>query len=239
MSPKKDIEPRRPGIMAPADGLTRIDPSPEFLQRDKTTNDRDPMGIADDPCCSMTLAALSARGRRLTLASSPRSSSTSANPPTPSSHASTDRGSSARVCSPPGSAGPMKGKPDVAIYLARRIDGERWSKPVQDHRRSPARRFGGSRAGIPVLYPPQRPARCLLFAKVGPSPAKWWGVLATSDDDGETWSKPRRLPDGILGPIKNKPIQLPDVTVPCFARRAMRTTSSAGASSWNGPPISA
>jgi alpha-L-rhamnosidase len=30
----------------------------------------------------------------------------------------------------------------------------------------------------------------------------------TSNDDGKTWSKPIHLPEGILGPIKNQPIQL-------------------------------
>jgi predicted neuraminidase len=34
--------------------------------------------------------------------------------------------------------------------------------------------------------------------------------VMTSTDDGRSWSKPRRLPDGILGPIKNKPVELPD-----------------------------
>ena len=48
----------------------------------------------------------------------------------------------------------------------------------------------------------------MLFYKVGPNPEKWWGMLITSEDDGRTWSVPRRLPDGILGPIKNKPVQL-------------------------------
>jgi predicted neuraminidase len=33
-------------------------------------------------------------------------------------------------------------------------------------------------------------------------------MLITSSDGGKSWSQPRRLPDGILGPIKNKPIQL-------------------------------
>ena len=48
----------------------------------------------------------------------------------------------------------------------------------------------------------------MLFYKVGPSPSKWWGMLKTSEDCGKTWSDATRLPDGILGPIKNKPIEL-------------------------------
>jgi predicted neuraminidase len=47
-----------------------------------------------------------------------------------------------------------------------------------------------------------------LFYKVGPSPQRWWGVVRTSRDDGRTWSGATRLPDGILGPIKNKPVRL-------------------------------
>jgi predicted neuraminidase len=35
-------------------------------------------------------------------------------------------------------------------------------------------------------------------------------MVTTSADEGRTWSAPQRLPDGILGPIKNKPIQLPN-----------------------------
>src|SRR5207249_5064177 len=50
----------------------------------------------------------------------------------------------------------------------------------------------------------------VLFYKIGPSPSEWWGMMMTSEDGGKTWSKPRRLPDGILGPIKNKPAQLTD-----------------------------
>jgi predicted neuraminidase len=46
----------------------------------------------------------------------------------------------------------------------------------------------------------------LLFYKVGPTPQAWWGMLITSSDGGRCWSSPRRLPDGILGPIKDKPI---------------------------------
>ena len=50
----------------------------------------------------------------------------------------------------------------------------------------------------------------MLFYKVGPSPSAWWGMMMTSADGGKSWTKPRRLPDGILGPIKNKPVVLAD-----------------------------
>ncbi len=36
------------------------------------------------------------------------------------------------------------------------------------------------------------------------------GLRLLSTDDGAHWSPPQRLPDGILGPIKNKPVQLPN-----------------------------
>jgi alpha-L-rhamnosidase len=40
-------------------------------------------------------------------------------------------------------------------------------------------------------------------------------MLRTSDDGGVTWSDGRRLPDGIIGPAKDKPIQLGDGTILC------------------------
>ena len=59
----------------------------------------------------------------------------------------------------------------------------------------------------PVLF--QMPDGSLaLFYKVGPSPQTWWGMVRTSRDHGRTWSDATRLPDGILGPIKNKPVRL-------------------------------
>ena len=64
----------------------------------------------------------------------------------------------------------------------------------------------------PVLFQP-RSGPLMLFYKVGPSPQTWWGMLRTSADGGRTWSEARRLPDGILGPIKNKPVQLADGTI--------------------------
>ena len=65
----------------------------------------------------------------------------------------------------------------------------------------------------PVLFQPRGAAPLMLFYKVGPSPQTWWGELRTSTDGGRTWSAARRLPDGIYGPIKNKPVQLADGTI--------------------------
>ncbi len=95
--------------------------------------------------------------------------------------------------------------PDVGIWVARR-QGGKWTPPVEvatgvqgDGKRHPC--------WNPVLFQPKT-GPLLLFYKVGPSPSTWWGMLRTSADAGKTWSSATRLPDGILGPIKNKPVQL-------------------------------
>lgn len=44
-----------------------------------------------------------------------------------------------------------------------------------------------------------------LFYKVGSTVGDWTGCLVKSKDGGKTWSDPEALPDGFLGPIKNKP----------------------------------
>lgn len=66
----------------------------------------------------------------------------------------------------------------------------------------------------PVLFR-KRNGELLLFYKVGPSPSGWWGMVKISRDDGRTWSRAYRLPEGFLGPIKNKPIELADGTLLC------------------------
>jgi predicted neuraminidase len=53
-------------------------------------------------------------------------------------------------------------------------------------------------------------ASLALFYKVGPSPQEWWGMVRSSRDSGRTWGDGTRLPDGVLGPIKNKPVSLSD-----------------------------
>lgn len=100
----------------------------------------------------------------------------------------------------------------MGIWLSRN-DGNGWSAPVEvaNGIESPEKRYP---CWNPVLF---RPAAgpLMLFYKVGPSPSKWWGMLMTSADDGRTWGKPSRLPEGILGPIKNKPVQLADGATLC------------------------
>lgn len=61
----------------------------------------------------------------------------------------------------------------------------------------------------PVLFQPAE-GLLFLFYKVGPNPSRWRGMLTTSTDGGKTWSRPQRLPVGIIGPAKNKPVRMPD-----------------------------
>jgi predicted neuraminidase len=101
--------------------------------------------------------------------------------------------------------GTRERNPDVGIWLARQENGK-WTTPVEvaNGVQSPTLRYP---TWNPVLFQPKS-GPLLLFYKVGPSPADWWGMIITSDDGGRTWSQPKRLPDGILGPIKNKPVDL-------------------------------
>jgi predicted neuraminidase len=99
--------------------------------------------------------------------------------------------------------GTDEGEPDVGIWISRR-DGQKWTPPVEvaNGVESPEKRYP---CWNPALF--QMPGGpLLLFYKVGPTPRAWWGMLISSTDGGRTWSKPERLPEGILGPIKDKPI---------------------------------
>jgi predicted neuraminidase len=108
--------------------------------------------------------------------------------------------------------GKREGDPSVGIWLSRK-EGAKWTAPFEVANGAQA---DGTRYPCwnPVLF---RPAKgpLMLFYKVGPSPRTWWGMFRTSTDDGRTWSAATRLPDGILGPIKNKPVQLADGTILC------------------------
>jgi alpha-L-fucosidase len=106
--------------------------------------------------------------------------------------------------------GTQESKPDVSIWLTT-VDNQGVSTPqrvadgvVNDTLRYPA--------WNPVLFN-VRGGDLLLFYKVGPNPREWWGMVKSSPDNGRTWSVARRLPPGILGPIKNKPVQLANGTI--------------------------
>lgn len=137
--------------------------------------------------------------------------------PHPECHASTVAETASGALVAAWFGGTAERNADVGIWFSRLVaeraavsSTDRWTPPVEvtngvqpDGGRYPT--------WNPVLYqPPQRGAPLLLFYKVGPSPPEWWGMLIESKDDGRTWSAPRRLPDGILGPIRNKPITLSD-----------------------------
>lgn len=100
--------------------------------------------------------------------------------------------------------------PDVEIYVSREINGA-WLAPVSaaDGVQSDGKRLP---TWNPVLY--QIPAGdLLLFYKVGPKPSEWWGMMKRSSDGGKTWSAAIKLPNGYIGPVKNKPILLDDGTL--------------------------
>lgn len=128
--------------------------------------------------------------------------------PYPSCHASTivenDRGEMVAAWF----GGTHEKHPDVGIWLARRENG-RWTSGIEV---ANGVQPGGARHPTwnPVLFQPRGSEALMLFYKVGPTPQTWWGELRTSADGGRTWSAARRLPEGILGPIKNKPVQLAD-----------------------------
>ena len=128
--------------------------------------------------------------------------------PFPECHASTIAESKGKLVAA-WFGGTKEKHPDVGIWVSRFEDGK-WTAPVEvaNGVESPEKRYP---TWNPVLHQMKSGAKSgslLLFYKVGPSPSAWWGMMMTSDDGGKTWSKPQRLPDGIAGPIKNKPVEL-------------------------------
>jgi predicted neuraminidase len=127
--------------------------------------------------------------------------------PYPQAHASTIVETEAGTLLAAWFGGTHERHPDVSIYVVRQ-EGGSWQTPVKvtDGVQSDGTRLP---TWNPVLFQPAR-GPLTLFYKVGPDPRHWWGMAMTSNDDGRSWSAPRRLPDGILGPIKNKPVTLAD-----------------------------
>ncbi len=110
---------------------------------------------------------------------------------------------------------------DVGIWVSRQVDGC-WSKPVEvaDGSEGEDQDYA---CWNPVLFK-STDGPLMLFYKVGVNPRLWWGALMTSKDDGKTWSKTRRLGtnnalpkanQNLLGPVKNKPLQMKDGSILC------------------------
>lgn len=105
--------------------------------------------------------------------------------------------------------GTKERNPDVEIWFAR-LGAGGWEKGV-----SVANGIQPGAARLPTWNPVlfQEPGGALhLFYKIGPNPREWWGMVISSGNGGASWGAPRRLADGVLGPIKNKPVVLADGT---------------------------
>lgn len=136
------------------------------------------------------------------------------NPRFPSCHAST------LVETPEGLlaawfGGSEEGAPDVGIWMSR-LEGQDWSPPTEIATGTDPKRERRYPCWNPVLVL-RRSGELLLFYKAGPHPSEWWGMMQSSSDNGRTWDKLRRLPTGIVGPVRNKPVELADGTLVCGA----------------------
>jgi alpha-L-rhamnosidase len=98
--------------------------------------------------------------------------------------------------------GTKEGNKDVCIWTSH-FTNNKWTEPkkVAEGIINDTTRYA---CYNPVLY--QVPnGELLLFYKIGPNVAGWTGWMMRSKNNGKTWSKREALPDGFLGPIKNKP----------------------------------
>src|SRR5262249_5647699 len=98
--------------------------------------------------------------------------------------------------------GKDEGAADVRIWLSR-SDGASWTKPEV------VAEEPGYPCWNPVLFL-SKAKTLFLYYKAGPRPSTWSGYFRRSTDGGQSWGKVEQFPAGLLGPIKNKPIQLAD-----------------------------
>lgn len=101
--------------------------------------------------------------------------------------------------------GTREGHPDVEIYLSHYKKGI-WSKPksVANGILSDTLRKA---CYNPVLFQVEN-GPLLLFYKIGNRVSDWKGYMKRSTDGGYTWGPQENLPEGYLGPIKNKPFMI-------------------------------
>ncbi|MFC2124568.1 exo-alpha-sialidase [Bacteroidota bacterium] len=103
---------------------------------------------------------------------------------------------------------------DVEIWFSGRIKGN-WTEPISiaNGIQHADKRYP---CWNPVLF--QVPGGPLqLYYKVGPDPREWWGEIKESNNMGISWTQARRLPEDIIGPVKNKPVLLSDGRLICLS----------------------
>ena len=138
------------------------------------------------------------------------------NRPTPQCHASTIAETPTGLVAA-WFAGTREKHSDVGVRISRLVN-DKWTTPVEvaDGSEGEDREYP---CWNPVLFQPKK-GPLMLFYKVGPTPSRWWGMLLTSKDGGKTWGNRRKLGKDdkvghLIGPVKNKPIQLADGTILC------------------------
>lgn len=99
--------------------------------------------------------------------------------------------------------GTREGAPDVNIWLARKPLGDQWQSLVS------VSGEGGKTIFNPVLVQLEGGDIQIYFC----SPGIDDGQVITSSDNGYTWSEPKQLPEGFVGPIVNKPVYMDNGTI--------------------------
>lgn len=99
--------------------------------------------------------------------------------------------------------GTREGAPDVKIWLSRKLRGGQWQLPVS------VADGDGKTCFNPVLVQLKGGDIQIYYC----SPDINTGQVITSSDNGYTWSNPRQLPKGFVGPIVNQPVYMDDGTI--------------------------